>query len=63
MWWVAWRQHRIQVAVTLVVIAIIAAALVAFRLLLAAHLHAAGCSVAGQHSCPDQASVTVSLAT
>lgn len=34
MWWVAWRQHRTQIAVTLVLLTAAAAGIVAFRLVL-----------------------------
>lgn len=43
MWWVAWRQHRLQIAVALGVMAAIAAAMLIFRELLIARFAAAGC--------------------
>lgn len=38
MWWVAWRQHRAQLAISLGVIAVVAVVLLIFRLLLIARL-------------------------
>ena len=42
MWWVAWRQHRTLIAVVVAVMALIAVALLVFRLRLAHALTAAG---------------------
>lgn len=51
MWWVAWRQHRIQIAITLGVILTIVAAMVVFRAVLVARFAAAGCSPTDASSC------------
>jgi hypothetical protein len=45
MWWVAWRQHRVQVMVALVVMVVVAIGLLVFQLVLVGRLHAAGCTV------------------
>ena len=45
MWWVAWRQHQIQVLIALVVMVLVAVAVLVFQLVLVARLHAAGCTV------------------
>lgn len=51
MWWVAWRQHRLQAVGSLLIMAIIAVGLLAFRLDLGAHLRAVGCTALTQDSC------------
>lgn len=56
MWWVAWHQHRWTVTATLAAVALIAGALVAFRMVLAARLHAAGCSLTDPASCSGRGS-------
>jgi hypothetical protein len=48
---VAWRQHRLTIAVAVVLMLVIATALVSFRMLLAARLHAAGCGTIAQSAC------------
>lgn len=45
MWWVAWRQHRLQVGVALGLMAALAAAMIVFRVVLVAKMTAAGCSL------------------
>lgn len=44
MWWVAWRQHRIQLAIAVGLMAIGAVTMVIFRVNLVADLTAAGCT-------------------
>lgn len=50
MWWVAWRQHRLQIAVTLGVMLAIAAAMVIFREVLIARFAADSCSLTDRGS-------------
>ena len=45
MWWVAWRQHRLQVVVALGLMALLAASMIVFRIVLIARMTAAGCSL------------------
>jgi len=45
MWWVSWRQHRVQVMIALVVMAVVALAVLLFQLVLVSRLHALGCTV------------------
>lgn len=45
MWWVAWRQHRLQLLIALAVLVVVAAAVLLFQLVLIARLHAVGCTV------------------
>lgn len=47
MWWVAWRQHRATVAVSLLFVVVIAVALVVFRQVVVARLQAVGCTLQG----------------
>jgi len=51
MWWLAWRQHRLAVAVALAVLVILAGALLIFRAQMIGALHSLGCSVADQQVC------------
>ncbi len=47
MWWVAWRQHRLQIAVLLAVMAVGAAALIILRARIIAVYHEFGCALFG----------------
>lgn len=49
MWWVAWRQHRLQIAVLLAVVAVAAAALVALRFRIVAVYREFGCELFPTH--------------
>lgn len=53
MWWVAWRQHRIQLAIAVGLMAVGAVIMAIFRAKLVAALTAAGCegSLHGQMAC------------
>lgn len=51
MWWVAWRQHRMQVLIALGFMAAFAAAMSIFRVVLVAEFTAAGCSLTDPGPC------------
>lgn len=51
MWWVAWRQHRWQILTALAAMAVLAAAMVTFRIVLVAKMTAAGCSLTDGSVC------------
>lgn len=54
MWWVAWRQHRVQLLIAGGLMALDAVAMVIFRAVLVADLTARGCAdaLAGTGACP-----------
>lgn len=57
-WWVAWRQHRVQIAVLLAVMAASAAALVIFRSRIVAVYAEAGCQLSN-NNCTNADGVSV----
>jgi len=51
MWWVAWQQHRLTLAISVAVLVILAAVMLIFRAQMIGALHGIGCTLADQRDC------------